>query len=133
MSETPTRMPTRAVRIGAVQVGAGAPVAVQSMCATKTRDIDATVKQIDQLRAAGAGVIRIAVDNDKEVTALKEIRMQTDATLAVDLQENYRLAAKVGPYVDKIRYNPGALIRFAVATSSLRSASVIPASPARSR
>ena len=109
MSEAPTRMPTRAVRIGAVQVGAGAPVAVQSMCATKTRDIDATVGQVAQLRAAGADVIRIAVDNDKEVAALKEIRAQTDATLAVDLQENYRLAAKLGPYVDKIRYNPGHL------------------------
>ena len=74
MSDTPTRMPTRAVHIGSLQIGAGAPIAVQSMCATKTRDIDATVKQIEQLAAAGAGVIRIAVDNDKEVAALKEIR-----------------------------------------------------------
>jgi (E)-4-hydroxy-3-methylbut-2-enyl-diphosphate synthase len=54
-------------------------------------------------------VVRIAVDNDKEVEALKEIRRQTAAVLAVDLQENYRLAAKVGPHVDKIRYNPGHL------------------------
>lgn len=104
-----TRKPTRAVHIGRIQVGAGAPVAVQSMCATKTRDIDATVAQIAQLQRAGAAVIRIAVDNDKEVAALAEIRRQTDATLAVDLQENYRLAAKVGPHVDKIRYNPGHL------------------------
>jgi (E)-4-hydroxy-3-methylbut-2-enyl-diphosphate synthase len=109
MSEMPTRMPTRAVHVGDVVIGAGAPIAVQSMCATKTRDIDATVRQIEQLAAAGAGVIRIAVDNDKEVAALKEIRAQTDATLAVDLQENYRLAAKLGPYIDKIRYNPGHL------------------------
>jgi (E)-4-hydroxy-3-methylbut-2-enyl-diphosphate synthase len=100
---------TRTVRIGALHVGAGAPVAVQSMCATKTRDIDATVAQTRQLQQAGAGVVRIAVDNDKEVEALKEIRHQTDAVLAVDLQENYRLASKVGPYVDKIRYNPGHL------------------------
>ena len=104
-----TRQPTRGVRIGNLHVGAGAPVAVQSMCATKTRDIDATVKQTIQLQRAGAGVVRIAVDNEKEVEALKEIRRQTDAVLAVDLQENYRLAAKVGPYVDKIRYNPGHL------------------------
>jgi len=103
------RRPTRAVRVGTTQIGAGAPVAVQSMCATKTRDIDATVAQTTQLKHAGAGVVRIAVDNDKEVEALKEIRRQTDAVLAVDLQENYRLAAKVGPYVDKIRYNPGHL------------------------
>ncbi len=104
-----TRNPTRSVRIGRVDVGNGAPIAVQSMCATKTRDIDATVAQIAQLQRAGAAIIRIAVDNDKEVEALAEIRRQTDATLAVDLQENYRLAAKVGPHVDKIRYNPGHL------------------------
>jgi len=109
MRESPKRQPTRAVRIGTVQVGAGAPIAVQSMCATKTRDIDATVAQTRQLQRAGAAVIRIAVDNDKDVEALTEIRRQTDAVLAVDLQENYRLAGKVGPHVDKIRYNPGHL------------------------
>jgi (E)-4-hydroxy-3-methylbut-2-enyl-diphosphate synthase len=101
--------PTRAVRVGSVQIGAGAPIAVQSMCATKTRDVDATVAQCEQLSAAGAAVVRIAIDNDKEAAALKEVRRQTRATLAVDLQENYRLAATVGPYVDKIRYNPGHL------------------------
>jgi (E)-4-hydroxy-3-methylbut-2-enyl-diphosphate synthase len=80
------------------------------MCATKTRDIDATVAQVHQLAAAGAGVVRIAVDNEKEVAALKEIRAQTDGvTLSVDLQENYRVAASVAPWVDKIRYNPGHL------------------------
>ncbi len=83
---------------------------VQSMCATKTRDIDATVAQVHQLAAAGAGVVRIAVDNEKEVAALIEIRSQTEGvTLSVDLQENYRVAASVAPYVDKIRYNPGHL------------------------
>lgn len=100
---------TRRVRVGRVEIGGGAPVAVQSMCATKTRDVDATVAQCEQLRRAGAAIVRIAVDNDKEVEALREIRRQTDATLAVDLQENYRLAATVGPLVDKIRYNPGHL------------------------
>jgi (E)-4-hydroxy-3-methylbut-2-enyl-diphosphate synthase len=107
--ETQKRQPTRAVRVGQVQIGAGAPVAVQSMCATKTRDVDATVKQTRHLQAAGAVMVRVAVDNDKEVGALKEIRAQTDVALAVDLQENYRLASQVGPYVDKIRYNPGHL------------------------
>lgn len=101
---------TRKVAIGRQTVGGDAPVVVQSMCATKTRDIDATVAQVHQLAAAGAGVVRIAVDNEKEVTALKEIRAQTDGvTLSVDLQENYRVAASVAPWVDKIRYNPGHL------------------------
>jgi (E)-4-hydroxy-3-methylbut-2-enyl-diphosphate synthase len=101
---------TRRVRVGRLHVGAGEAVAVQSMCATKTRAIDATVAQARQLADAGAAIVRIAVDNDKEVEALKEIRALTDGiTLAVDLQENYRVAAAVAPYVDKIRYNPGHL------------------------
>jgi (E)-4-hydroxy-3-methylbut-2-enyl-diphosphate synthase len=101
---------TRRIRIGGVEVGGGAPVAVQSMCATKTRDVDATVAQVHQLAAAGAGVVRIAVDNEKEVAALTDIRAQTaGVTLSVDLQENYRVAASVAPFVDKIRYNPGHL------------------------
>ncbi len=103
------RKSTRAVRIGTVQVGAGAPIVVQSMCATKTTDIDATVAQVHQLEEAGAGVVRIAVDNPKEAAALKEIRAQTLATLSVDLQENYKVADQVAPFVDKIRYNPGHL------------------------
>ncbi len=100
---------TRAVRIGQAELGAGAPLLVQSMCATKTTDIDATVAQVHQLQQAGAGVVRIAVDNPKEAAALKEIRSQTTATLSVDLQENYKVAIAVAPYVDKIRYNPGHL------------------------
>lgn len=104
-----TQRLTRPVAVGSLVIGGQAPVVVQSMCATKTRDIDATVKQIEELRRAGAGIIRVAVDNDLEAEALKEIRRQTSAVLAVDLQENYRLALKVAPYVDKIRYNPGHL------------------------
>ena len=101
---------TRAVRIGAHIVGAGHPVAVQSMCATRTRDVDATVAQVHQLHRAGAAIVRLAVDNDPDVEALKEVRRQTPGiTLSVDLQENYRLAAKVALHVDKIRYNPGHL------------------------
>ena len=103
------RKPTRAVQIGKVQVGASAPIVVQSMCATKTTDIDATVAQVHQLEEAGAGIVRIAVDNPKEAAALKEIRNQTTATLSVDLQENYKVADQVAPHVDKIRYNPGHL------------------------
>src|SRR5579864_1058744 len=101
---------TRQIRIGRVQVGGEAPVVVQSMCATRTMDIDATVAQTHQLAAAGAGIVRIALDNEKEVAALKEIRAQTaGVTLSVDLQENYKIADKVAPHVDKIRYNPGHL------------------------
>jgi len=100
---------TRTVRVREIAIGGGAPVAVQSMCATRTRDVDATVAQTQQLQRAGAAIVRIAIDSDKEVEALKAIRRQTSVALAVDLQENYRLASKVAPHVDKIRYNPGHL------------------------
>jgi len=101
---------TRPVRIGtSLRIGGGAPVAIQSMCATKTRDVDATVAQAEALRAAGAAIVRIACDSDAEAEALAAIRRQTTVPLSVDLQENYRLAARVAPHVDKIRYNPGHL------------------------
>ncbi len=101
---------TRQVQVGPVKVGGGATTVVQSMCATRTVDIDATVAQVHQLARAGAGIVRIAVDNEKDVFALREIRGQTRGiALSVDLQENYRVADKVAPWVDKIRYNPGHL------------------------
>lgn len=103
------RNPTRSVRIGTVTIGDNNPIAVQSMTATKTVDIDATVAQILALEAAGADVVRIAVDSSREAEALEEIRKQVRANLSVDLQENYRLAEAVAPHVDKIRYNPGHL------------------------
>ena len=95
--------------IGSVTIGGGHPIVVQSMCATKTYDVEATVGQVRRLAEAGAGVVRIAVDTRRDVEALAEIRRQTEANLSVDLQENYRLAAEVAPLVDKIRYNPGHL------------------------
>jgi (E)-4-hydroxy-3-methylbut-2-enyl-diphosphate synthase len=100
---------TRAVRVGKAILGAGNPVAVQSMCATRTQDIDATVEQAEAIRKAGGDIVRVAVDNPKDVEALAEVRRQTPANLVVDLQENYRLASQVAPHVDKIRYNPGHL------------------------
>ncbi|QDV23977.1 (E)-4-hydroxy-3-methylbut-2-enyl-diphosphate synthase [Aureliella helgolandensis] len=104
-----SRNPTRSVRIGSIEIGAAHPISVQSMTATHTQNIDATVGQVNALHAAGADIVRIAVDSDKDAAALAEIRAQTSANLSVDLQENYRLAAKVAPHVDKIRYNPGHL------------------------
>jgi len=79
------------------------------MTATKTTDIDKTVSQIHQLEKAGADVIRVAVDSNREAEALIEIRKQTSANLSIDLQENYRLAEVVAPHVQKLRYNPGHL------------------------
>ncbi len=103
------RNPTRSVAIGSITVGNYAPIAVQSMTATKTRNIEATAAQAEALRERGAGVVRIAVDSERDAEALGEIRQRTTANLAVDLQENFRLAELVAPFVDKIRYNPGHL------------------------
>ena len=103
------RNPTRAVKIGSITVGAGHPIATQSMTATHTQDVEATLAQVEDLRKAGAGVVRIAVDSKKDAAALPAIRAGTTANLVIDLQENYRLALDVAPHVDKLRYNPGHL------------------------
>jgi len=103
------RNATRAVRIGSVVIGGHQPIAVQSMTATRTQDIDATVEQVHALAQAGADLVRIAADSTADAEALAEIRRQCSANLSVDLQENYRLAERVAPHVDKIRYNPGHL------------------------
>jgi (E)-4-hydroxy-3-methylbut-2-enyl-diphosphate synthase len=105
----PSRNATRAVRIGSVVIGGLQPIAVQSMTATRTQDIDATVAQVQALSQAGADVVRIAADSPADAQALMEIRRQCSANLSVDLQENYRLAEIVAPHVEKIRYNPGHL------------------------
>jgi len=103
------RAKTREVRVGTVVLGGGHPVAVQSMCATRTRDVGATVEQAEAIREAGGALVRVAVDSSRDVEALAEIRRQTRANLVVDLQESYRLAEAVAPHVDKLRYNPGHL------------------------
>ncbi len=103
------RNPTREVRIGTAVIGGGYPIAVQSMTATHTQNVDATVSQINDLVAAGADVVRVAVDSRKDADALTEISRRTSANLSVDLQENYRLAEHVAPHVAKVRYNPGHL------------------------
>jgi (E)-4-hydroxy-3-methylbut-2-enyl-diphosphate synthase len=107
------RNATRPVRIGSVTIGDGNAIAVQSMTATSTQDVDATVALVNLMADGGPGVgadvVRIAVDSKADAAALAEIRKQTTANLSVDLQENYRLAELVAPHVDKLRYNPGHL------------------------
>ena len=100
---------SRRISIRDLVIGGSAPIAVQSMAATPTRDVEATREQIRILEQAGAALIRVAVDSDADVEALRELRAGTRARLSVDLQESYRLAADVAPLVDKIRYNPGHL------------------------
>jgi (E)-4-hydroxy-3-methylbut-2-enyl-diphosphate synthase len=99
----------RIIQIGTVKIGGGLPVVLQSMAATKTTDVEKTAETCQRLTDAGAGLVRIAVDTLRDAESLREIRKRTVANLSVDLQENYRLAEIVAPFVDKIRYNPGHL------------------------
>ena len=101
---------TRKIKIGSLFIGGGSPIAVQSMTATQTQDLEVTARQIEILEQAGADVIRIAVDNEADVKALKFLREKFPKPIfSVDLQENYKLAPIVAPFVNKIRYNPGHL------------------------
>jgi|TARA_B110000014_G_scaffold262469_1_gene256533 (E)-4-hydroxy-3-methylbut-2-enyl-diphosphate synthase len=101
---------TRKIQIGKLMIGGDSPIAIQSMAATQTQNLEATARQIEVLEAAQADIIRIAVDNEKDVTALRTLRQQFPKSVwSVDLQENYKLAPLVAPFVDKIRYNPGHL------------------------
>ena len=100
---------TRQIQVGTLSIGGDAPIAVQSMAATRTQDLEATRRQIRILESAGADLIRIAVDSPADVEALALLAKETDKPLSVDLQENYRLAESVAPHVQKLRYNPGHL------------------------
>lgn len=100
---------TRTVTAGDLPIGSEHPIPIQSMCATRTQDLEATLAQINLLVDHGADLVRVAVDSKRDVAALKELAAQTDARLVVDLQESYRLATDIAPYVQKVRYNPGHL------------------------
>lgn len=102
------RRKSRAVKIGDVIIGGGFPVAIQSMTTTDTRDVGATVKQINQLFDAGCDIVRISVLNHEAGNCLKAIREQVSRPLVADIHFQYKLALKaIEAGFDKIRINPG--------------------------
>ena len=102
------RNETKEIRIGNVIIGGGHPVAIQSMTNTKTEDVEATVKQILALEAAGCEIIRCAVPSMEAAQALKKIKQQIHIPLVADIHFDYRLAiAAIENGADKIRINPG--------------------------
>ena len=102
------RNETRQISVGALQLGGGAPVTVQSMCNTRTWDVEATVAQIRQLRAAGADIVRLAVPDERSALAIDRIKAQVDVPLVADIHFDYRLALMAAERgIDKIRLNPG--------------------------
>ena len=103
-----TRNETRSIRVGSVCVGGDAPVTVQTMCNTKTWDVEATVQQIRAMRSAGADIVRLAVPDERSALAIDKIKEQVDVPLVADIHFDYRLALMCAERgIDKIRINPG--------------------------
>ncbi len=99
---------TKPVHVGAVQVGGGAPVIVQSMTSTDTRNVGATVEQISRLEEAGCEIVRLAVPDKKAVEALGQIKKAVGVPLIADIHFDYRLAlGALENGADAIRINPG--------------------------
>ncbi|MFN2421448.1 MAG: flavodoxin-dependent (E)-4-hydroxy-3-methylbut-2-enyl-diphosphate synthase [Gemmatimonadota bacterium] len=102
------RRPTRAVQVGKVQVGGGAPVTVQSMTTTKTSDVWGTLQQIRNLEVAGCDIVRVTVPDEASAAALPEIKAGISIPLVADIHFNYRIALlALDAGVDKLRINPG--------------------------
>lgn len=102
------RKQTKKIYVRGLEIGGGAPVSVQSMCNTKTWDVDSTVEQIKAMRAAGCDVVRVAIPDMRSAQAVDKIREQTDMPLVADIHFDYRLALAVAERgIDKIRINPG--------------------------
>lgn len=101
-------MNTKEVKIGNRVIGGGNPILIQSMCNTKTQDVEATVTQILELEKAGCDIIRVAVPDMDAAKALSEIKKQIHIPLVADIHFDYRLAiAAIENGADKIRINPG--------------------------
>jgi (E)-4-hydroxy-3-methylbut-2-enyl-diphosphate synthase len=102
------RRPTRRIHIGNVPVGDGAPITVQSMTSTDTRDVDATVTQIRRLMLAGCEIIRVAVPDMDAAAAIADIKKQVDIPVIADIHFDYKLAlAAAQAGTDGLRINPG--------------------------
>ncbi len=109
MTETMNkRDAVRRISVGGVCIGGGAPVSVQTMCSTKTWDVEATVAQIRAMQSAGADIVRIAIPDMEAARAVSAIKEQVSVPLVADIHFDYRLALEAAARgIDKIRINPG--------------------------
>lgn len=102
------RNETRAIKVGNLVIGGNDHVIIQSMTNTKTKDIEATVKQINDLANSGCQLVRLAVLNMDDALAIKEIKSRVNIPLVADIHFDYRLALQaIESGIDKIRINPG--------------------------
>ncbi|MDO4868856.1 MAG: flavodoxin-dependent (E)-4-hydroxy-3-methylbut-2-enyl-diphosphate synthase [Bacillota bacterium] len=98
----------KSVKVGNVTIGGGAPVSIQSMCNTKTADVDASLEQIRRLEEAGCEIVRLTVPDLESAEALGRIKQKAHIPVVADIHFNYRLAiAAIDAGADKIRINPG--------------------------
>ncbi len=105
-----SRRKSKAIRVGSVTIGGGAPIVVQSMTKTDTRDVVATVEQIRRLESAGCEIVRLAVPDAAAARALKQIKKEASLPLIADIHFDYRLAlAAIEAGVDGLRLNPGTI------------------------
>jgi len=105
------RRKTRQVRVGNVLIGGDAPIAVQSMTTTYTRDVEATVAQILRLEEAGCEIVRVAVPEMEDALAISEIKRCIHIPLVADIHYNPALALEaIRQGIDKVRINPGNLL-----------------------
>jgi (E)-4-hydroxy-3-methylbut-2-enyl-diphosphate synthase len=103
-----TRENTKQIHVGGVPLGGGAPVAVQSMCNTKTQNVEATLSQMEQLHAAGCDIIRVAVPDMEAANALVPIMERAPMPVVADIHFDYRIAlAAAQAGVSAVRINPG--------------------------
>lgn len=99
---------SKQIHVGVVSVGGGAPIAIQSMCNTRTEDVKATVAQIHALEQAGCEIIRVAVPDMTAADAIGAIKKEIHIPLVADIHFDYKLALRcVEQGIDKIRINPG--------------------------
>lgn len=102
-----TRYKTKQIFVGNVAIGSDAPISVQSMTFSKTKDIATTKSQIDRLQLAGCDIVRVAVSDEEDAYALKELKQSTSLPLVADIHFRYKLALIALEVVDCIRINPG--------------------------
>ncbi len=103
----PVRRKTRQVKVGGVSIGGDSPIVVQSMTTTDTRNIEATIEQIQQLEKVGCEIVRVAVPTEEDAAALPKIKAATTIPMIADIHFDHRLALAAAKIVDCVRINPG--------------------------
>ena len=107
MSDWIKRKKTNVVNVGSVKVGGGNPISIQSMTNTETCDVNATINQINNLKSAGADIVRVSVPSFDAASAFKKIKQKVDIPLEADIHFDYKIELEVADSADCLRINPG--------------------------